>query len=141
MEFNGCRYHPGCCVPDSDINNAAELRERWNRKKKYCESQGKLIVINECQWKPYDCKTEMGRINYVNEHPDDLLKGILSGELFGFAVCDVTSDLDFQADYLSGHLFPPIIRREKLSPDYLSDFMRSRYEMERKLWIQNRKTS
>ena len=132
LEFNGCRYHPGCCVPDDDIKDAAKLRERWNRKKQYCESQGKMIVINECQWKPYECKTQMGRINYVTETPSDLLNGILSGELFGFAVCDVTSDLNFQSEYLSGHLFPPIFRREKLSKDYLSPLMRNRFEKEKK---------
>ena len=132
LEFNGCRYHPGCCVSDADIKGAATLRERWNRKKKYCESQGKMIVINECKWKPFDCETEMGRINYVTETPDQLLEGILSGELFGFAVCDVTSDQDFQTDYLSGHLFPPIFRKEKLSKEFLSPFMRQRYETKNK---------
>ena len=132
LEFNGCRYHPGCCVSDADIKGAATLRERWNRKKKYCESQGKMIVINECKWEPIECDTEMGRINYVTETPDKLLEGILSGELFGFAVCDVTSDQDFQTDYLSGHLFPPIFRKEKLSKEFLSPLMRQRYETKNK---------
>ena len=47
----GCKYHPGCCVPDKDIENAGLKRQVWLMKKQWMENNGELHVMRECEWR------------------------------------------------------------------------------------------
>ena len=131
--FLGCKYHPGCCVPDDQIPNAEELRERWERKMKFMKSNGVPIVMRECQWNPTDftAETRMPRI-LCEDTEESLLAAVKSGELFGFLVCDVKTPIDKQSEYLNGHLFPPVIKRMKIEEKHLSPYMKKRFNARNK---------
>ena len=51
FEFLGCKFHPGCCVPDVNIENACLKRQTWLMKKNWLESNGELHIMRECQWR------------------------------------------------------------------------------------------
>ena len=46
----GCKFHPGCCIPDDQISNAALKRHVWETKKQWMESVGTLYTMRECKW-------------------------------------------------------------------------------------------
>ena len=124
----GCQYHPGCCVPDDKIPNAHELRERWNRKMRFMSSNGVPIIMKECQWKPrdYDVRTRMPRI-LCQDNEESLLTAIRAKEVFGFVVCDISTPIEMQKQYLNGHLFPPVIDRMTVEARHLSPYMKQRF--------------
>ena len=131
--FLGCKYHPGCCVPDDQIQNAEELRERWERKLDFMNSNGVPIVMRECQWNSTDftAETRMPRI-LCEDTEEFLLAAVKSGELYGFLVCDVKTPIDKQSEYLNGHLFPPVIDRMTIEGHHLSPYMKKRFDQQSK---------
>ena len=46
----GCKFHPGCCIADEQIENAVLKRHVWDNKKKWMESVGELHIMRECTW-------------------------------------------------------------------------------------------
>ena len=138
LEFHGCHFHPGCCVPDEKIKFAPKKRYTWTMKKRDLESMGKLIVKRECQWTrelkalSFKPETEMPRI-LESDTEATLLDAIKTDSIYGFAVCDVRCPDNVLEKYKK-FLFPPIIKHEVITEDHLSDYMRQRvYEDERKL--------
>ena len=107
-------------------------------KKRDLESQGKLIVKRECEWRcelaAMETKpiTQMARIlEQDDEH--SLLEVIRTGEIYGFAVCDVKCPDPVLAKY-KNFLFPPVIKHETITDDHVTGYMKHRVmEEERKL--------
>ena len=138
LEFHGCKFHPGCCVPVNQIDDASKKENTWAKKKRDLESMGKLIVKRECEWtrelnamalKP---KTEMVRI-LETDTETTLLENIKNGTIYGFAVCDVRCPDNVLEKY-KHFLFPPVIKHDVITEDHLSDYMRQRVaEEERKI--------
>ena len=133
-EFNGCKFHPGCCVPDSEILNAKSKRRHWIGKEKYLRSIGTLYVITECEWEimirnqcVIDSQTDMPRI-MVSDTQESLLEAISSGEVFGFAVLDLETPESVRESF-GDFLFPPIIQKMKVTEDMLSPYMEERVNM------------
>ena len=64
-----------------------------------------------------------------------LINAIRNGEVYGFAVIDITTPQSIIDKHLEdSFLFPPIIQRKRLDESFLSDFMKQRYkESEKKL--------
>nr|AAT47865.1 hypothetical protein 008-24 [Oikopleura dioica] len=128
-EFLGCYYHTSCpsCHP-----NATD--ERWERKKAYLQSVGKLISIHECKWnsinKAYKWDSDefpLIRNTYGKEH--EIISGIRSGALFGYVVADVRCPPQLYRKIKDVN-FPPVIQRLQVTPEMLSPFMRSKIERE-----------
>ena len=46
----GCKYHPGCCIPDDQIENAKLKYHTWDTKRRWMESVGELHIMRECVW-------------------------------------------------------------------------------------------
>ena len=138
LEFHGCKFHPGCCVPNNEIEKASQKEYIWAMKKRDLQSMGKLIVKRECEWtrelkamttKP---ETEMARI-LESDNESSLLNAIKSDSIYGFAVCDVRCP-DHVLEKYKNFLFPPVIRHDVITEDHLSDYMRRRVtEEERKV--------
>ena len=51
MCYSGCFYHPGCCIPDDKIPNAAYKRHKWETKKQILKRYGNLHVMRDCVWR------------------------------------------------------------------------------------------
>ena len=49
-DCSGCKYHPGCCIPNDEIENATLKQNVWNIKKRWMESVGELHIMRECTW-------------------------------------------------------------------------------------------
>ena len=66
---------------------------------------------------------------------ESLINAIRYGEVYGFAVIDITTPQEIIEKHLEdSFLFPPIIQRKKLDESFLSDFMKQRYrESQKKL--------
>ena len=133
----GCKYHPGCCIPDDDIDGAEKKRKTWNEKSEYFKSTGVLHIMRECEWKRQlkyhrSIETKLGRIlSYDNE--TTLLKAIVDNTVFGFLQCDVTTPKHLIQEYQDANfLFPMVIQRMELSVEHLSPYMKKRYEQEKK---------
>ena len=69
--------------------------------------------MRECEWKRMSedlhANTVMGRI-LEKDNEQSLLEAIKTGEVFGFAVADVTTPPEVIAD-MGNFLFPPVIQR------------------------------
>ena len=107
-------------------------------KKRDLQSQGKLIVKRECEWKrefkAMESKpnTEMPRI-LEKDTEETLLEAIRKGEIYGFAVCDVKCPDPILAKY-KDFLFPPVIKHETITDEHVTGYMQRRVlEDERKL--------
>ena len=107
-------------------------------KKRDLESQGKLIVKRECEWRrelsAMETKpiTQMARI-LEQDDEQSLLEAIRTGEIYGFAVCDVKCPDPVLAKY-KDFLFPPVIKHEIITDDHVTGYMKRRVmEDERKL--------
>ena len=129
--YSGCYHHPGCCIPDNRIKEAAKKKDVWERKSSYFKSIGILHTMRECEWKRMNIiepsKTQMGRI-LCRDDEESLLKAIADDELFGFLVCDVSTPEHLIKEYeTAGFLFPPVIQRMDMTEDHLSPYMRQRY--------------
>ena len=79
-----------------------------------------------CQWNPrdFDEETEMPKILEIDTE-DTLLDGVERGDLFGFLNCDIETPANVIED-MDGFLFPPIIRHETITEEYLSDYMKNK---------------
>ena len=126
FEFYGCFFHPGCCVDDSKIYNAAEKRYKDQVKRTELRNLGTLITIYACDWEEKKRRmrfpaTDIPRI-LINDTESSLLAAIQREEIFGFAVADVETP-DSVRESFGSFLFPPVIRRTELNSSHLSDFM------------------
>ena len=143
-EFNGCHWH-GCldCDPELLDQGDNEIQKRYfNTQRKYqiLTSKGcKVYVMKECIWKQElpshaHIKTKMARI-LLQDTESTLLEAIRTGEVFGFAVCSVRTPDHLLKEYKdAGFLFPPVVKREIITEDLLSPFMKEQLlEQERKL--------
>ena len=66
-----------------------------------------------------------------NDTEESLEEGIINGELFGFAVLDVETPENLIKEYEeAGFLFPLVIRREEITAEYLSSYMKERFAEE-----------
>ena len=93
--------------------------------------------MRECEWKQQiknlqPVETKLARIlNLDNE--SSLLEAIAEGKVFGFLLCDVSTDKEQIEEYTSaGFLFPMVIQRMELTKQHLSPYMKKRYETENK---------
>ena len=135
----GCKFHPGCCIPDSQIENADKQREQWEEKSNFFNKHGVLIVMRECAWKRFKSSqlnlphnTALVNVLHVDDETS-LLKGIEDNSLFGFLKCDVTTPTELIEEYeQAGYLFPPVIQRATITEEMLSPYMRQRYLEEAK---------
>ena len=107
-------------------------------KKHTLEQHGELHIIRECVWRKNkkifaetSPETQMPSI-LNNDNEESLISGILSGKLFGFAVLDVKTPLEQIKKYeKAGFLFPLVIRRQTITEEHLSSYMRERFIEER----------
>ena len=130
--FEGCYWHPGCCVSDSQIPDSQIKKARFEAKKSYLETIGKVVVMHECQWqqqlqKLSNVPTLMPNILRTDTEAT-LIDSILKGEMYGFLVCDIQCSDGLARDLSSGgFLFPPVIERQNLTEEHFSDYMKSRF--------------
>ena len=74
---------------------------------------------------------------------DSLIDGITNGQIFGFAVLDVETPVALIKEYEeAGFLFPLVIRRQEITSEYLSPYMKERFveesaKIDRKTVIQS----
>ena len=126
LEFNGCFFHGHCKYFDQEKQN------RWMKKAQALRKIGTLIAITECEWDALilpKINTQMPRI-LCDDNQITLLDGILSGELYGFVTCDITTPKTLQDEFEeAGFVFPPIIRKMDLNEEHLSQYMKSRFIM------------
>jgi len=87
-------------------------------------------------------KTDLPRILYKNETVDVLLKSIQNEEVFGFAICDISTPESLRKNYGPSSpgtkpydfFFPPLFRHEEIDETMVSGYMKQRVmEDERKL--------
>ena len=45
-DCSGCKYHPGCCIPNDEIENATLKQNVWNIKKRWQIPAFLDILIN-----------------------------------------------------------------------------------------------
>ena len=103
-------------------------------KQQTLEQHGTLHTIRECEWrtsKPIlaeiSPQTQMANI-LKQDTEQSLIDGIISGDLFGFAVLDVeTSEEQIEKYNKAGFLFPLVIRRQTITEEYLSSYMLERF--------------
>lgn len=124
LEFNGCFYHGHCKYHDQI------KQDKWNAKANELRKLGQVISINECEWDRFKCPaipTQMPRILYKDDQTS-LLEGIKTGELYGFATCDVETPVSIQAEFEeAGFLFPFLIKKMELNEEHLSPYMHERF--------------
>ena len=74
----------------------------------------------------------MGRI-LQNDTQASLLRAIEHDDIWGFAVCDITTPDDVIEDMTgNGFLFPPVIQRMDVDEKTMSNYMKSRFIEEQK---------
>lgn len=126
MEFNGCYFHGHCKYHDQ------MKQDKWNLKANELRKLGKLIAINECDWDRFKCPqipTQMPRILFKDDQ-NSILKGIETGELYGFLTCDVETPVAIQEEFeAAGFLFPFLIKKMEITEDLLSPYMQKRFIM------------
>jgi len=158
-EFLGCHVHPDCpdCKKRDDellCKKPDVARQTWNKKKSIFEENGTLEVIRSCQWEFFlkemnkDInknklpKTDLPRILCKNDTVDVLLKSIQNEEVFGFAICDISTPESLRKEYGPSSpgtkpydfFFPPLFRHEEIDDSMVSGYMKQRVlEDERKL--------
>ena len=128
LEFYGCWHHPNCCIPDEQIQNAAQKRIRDHEKELEMKSKGHLIIMRECVWKEQKTRmihkpqTQLGRILF-DDTERSLLKAIQDEEVFGFIVADVRTPPEMIQSFGS-FLFPPVVQRYDVKTPMLSEYMK-----------------
>ena len=69
----------------------------------------------------------------LNFFLETLIQAIKNGEVYGFAVIDITTPKQIIDQHLrDSFLFPPIIQRRNIDESYLSDYMKKCYKSEGK---------
>ena len=93
----------------------------WNKKIQHLRSKGvEVRFMRECEWKTMvknisETKTRMPRI-LKEDNEYSLLEAIKNDEVFGFAVCSISTDpKDIERMEKLGYLFPPIIQRRDMN--------------------------
>ena len=120
-EYNGCKFHPhdGCPLSITDSEELKLARkERTELKLKYLTDCGYVLhSIQECEFKlilnkePHlqtavdSFKPEFYKKHTSSLTEDEIKKGIISGELFGFAVVDIKVPESLHEQYED---FPPL---------------------------------
>ena len=94
---------------------------KWNKKAEELRSKGvEVRLMRECEWKNAlkglsEVKTRMPRI-LKQDSEQSLLEAIKNDEIFGFAVCSISTDPEQVAKMEKmGYLFPPIIQRREMN--------------------------
>ena len=88
--------------------------------------------MRECvfdQILPTICETKTRFPRILKTIDDDLQSHIISGEFYGFVECDLWIS-DERIEELKWINFPPIISKRQLSDEYLSGYMKTRFEKE-----------
>ena len=130
-EFLGCHYHAGCpkCDPDG--------RDHFffDEKIEYLRKSGYVCYIYECQWDELlltikNKKTKsLPHVLETNHSNKEILESICNDHLFGFIICDIETPDHLIEEFKN---FPPIIKRLTITEDYLSPYMKSRWEKKNK---------
>ena len=125
-EYNGCHFHKGC--PNCDPEGKDPINDR---KMKDLKEMGTVIVIWGCQWKALlpkvrNAKTKTMPLILKDKHTtEEILQSICDEKLFGYIVCDIITPEHLQEDMKN---FPPLIRRETITEEYLTPYMAQRFE-------------
>ena len=90
---------------------------------------GEVIIMKECTWKRQlktmeKPETQMGRILETDDQ-ETLLQAILNDQVFGFVRCDVETPREL-IEQFGEFLFPPLFCRMQITPEMLSDYMKTR---------------
>ena len=129
-EFHGDRWHSACphCKPNI-------YDPHWTRKKSDILKQGyQLEVIWECQFDDllptiqHVVTPELHDILKSRSTEKDIIEGIKSGKTFGFIQCKITSPPNVVQEMSD---FPPIIKRQVITEDHLTTFMKEQIKMEK----------
>ena len=94
---------------------------KWNKKAEELRSKGvEVRLMRECEWKHVlenvsETQTRMPRI-LKQDTEESLLEAIKNDEVFGFAVCSISTDPnDIVKMEKNGYLFPPVIQRKEMN--------------------------
>ena len=131
-EFLGERWHSGCphCNPGGHedrvwIEKKYDILYQNNYKLEYqwgCQFQK---ILSDVQNIP---TSDMPFILRINQREHDIIEGIKSGELFGFITCDITCPDHVAQRWYD---FPPVIKRLKVTDEYLTEYMKERIRLEK----------
>ena len=109
-----------------------QAAERWTRKAAFLQERGELVSIRGCEWKQ---KLKSGikqysprsfpLINNYSGNEDDIISGIADGSLFGYIECDIMTPPKV-VEHLKWINFPPLIVRDTIEEDMLSEYMGQR---------------
>jgi hypothetical protein len=146
-EYLGCYFHRNC--PFSDCKYSGKgIDNIWDFKKEFLQKRGILHIMRGCSWtkekKRLHLKTfptpDFPQIMSSIGKETEIIQGIASNELFGFAVLDVhcPSPVYESIKWLN---FPPIIKRGLITEEMLSPYMTKRckarnYKLPQKTLIQ-----
>ena len=125
-EYNGCKFHDVC--PHCDPHGKDPINDR---KIADLEQYGTVIVIWGCVWKEIlkqvkNTPTKIMPLILQDTHTiDEILQSIMDEKLFGFILCDIETPEHLQAEMKN---FPPLIKREVITDEYLSEYMAERFE-------------
>ena len=129
-EFNGDYWHKGCPHCSKDIYDP-----EWSAKIMDIESLGyKLEIMWECQFDkllPTLTEIKTPLIPFIlrpSLSEENILAGIKSGELYGFLVADISTPEHLISNFKG---FPPIIKRETITDEYLTPFMKNQIKLEK----------
>ena len=130
-EFLGCYFHPGCKNSECQNFDPSGVDETFERKRSELSEHGQVITIRGCAWKKQVQKLKKTNspsfpgVYQTFSNEKALLKGIESGEFFGFLVADVTTP-DKVLEKILPLNFPPVIQRGEIDDSMVSDYMKSR---------------
>ena len=103
---------------------------KWNKKAEELRSKGvEVRLMRECEWKNTlknvtETPTRMPRI-LKQDTEESLLEAIKNDEVFGFALCSISTDpKDIAKMEKMGYLFPPIIQRKEMNFAEANDVMK-----------------
>ena len=119
--WHGCSRTPCPLLTESQQNEKRAKLKKWNKKAEHLRSKGvEVRLMRECEWSNIvkdisDTETRMPRI-LKQDDEESLLKAIQNDEVFGFALCSISSDSN-NIDKMQemGYLFPPIIQRKEMN--------------------------
>ena len=129
-EFMGDAWHRACpnCEPQ-------QTNRTWNQKRTDILNAGhQLEVIWECEWDNLLSQARNSETPLIpdilkdKQTEDDIRRGVQSGRLFGFLLCDVESPPEVIEQRKH---FPPVLKREKIGFDHLTSFMREQVRREK----------
>ena len=142
IEINGCFYHKPCPRPNckygkhEGFNQADVGTYKWYIKEQklqqWCdENNGQLIVVWECDIDFSKLRSlatpTIPRVlrKFERKDSDSITKMIEEDNVFGFVTCDLKTPEAVIEKYKTLN-FPPIIRRQLIEAEMLSEYMHSR---------------